>query len=90
VSSIPRNHWYVAAYGSEIGHDLFTRTICGEPIPVLAHRGGRRHRYVRPLCAPPVPAPAGAQPAPRAATHATNSGPGSRPSTSDRRTRTAR
>lgn len=29
---IPRNQWYVAAYGSEIGDELFARTICGEPI----------------------------------------------------------
>ncbi len=32
MSSIPRNQWYVAAYGSEIGHELFSRTICNEPI----------------------------------------------------------
>ncbi|MEU5878587.1 aromatic ring-hydroxylating dioxygenase subunit alpha [Spirillospora sp. NPDC047279] len=32
MSSIPRDHWYVAAYGREIGQDLFGRTICGEPI----------------------------------------------------------
>ncbi|WP_037571170.1 aromatic ring-hydroxylating dioxygenase subunit alpha [Phaeacidiphilus oryzae] len=28
----PRNQWYVAAYTSEIGHELFARTICSEPI----------------------------------------------------------
>ncbi|MGW4464115.1 Rieske 2Fe-2S domain-containing protein [Micromonospora sp. NPDC004704] len=27
-----RNQWYVAAYGSEIGRDLFSRTVCGESI----------------------------------------------------------
>ncbi|MEV1287362.1 aromatic ring-hydroxylating dioxygenase subunit alpha [Micromonospora sp. NPDC049679] len=32
MSMIPRDQWYVAAYGREIGHDLFSRTICGEPI----------------------------------------------------------
>lgn len=33
MSSIPRDQWYVAAYGSEIGSEnLFARTICGEPI----------------------------------------------------------
>jgi phenylpropionate dioxygenase-like ring-hydroxylating dioxygenase large terminal subunit len=31
-TQIPRNQWYVAAYGSEVGEDLFARTICGEPI----------------------------------------------------------
>ncbi|GAA1810259.1 aromatic ring-hydroxylating dioxygenase subunit alpha [Planosporangium flavigriseum] len=32
MSTIPRNQWYVAAYGREIGHDLFSRTICGESV----------------------------------------------------------
>lgn len=32
MSTIPRDQWYVAAYGREISHDLFSRTICGEPI----------------------------------------------------------
>jgi vanillate O-demethylase monooxygenase subunit len=32
MSSIPRDQWYVAAYGREIGNDLFSRTICGEAI----------------------------------------------------------
>ena len=32
VASIPRDQWYVAAYGAEIGPELFTRTVCGEPI----------------------------------------------------------
>src|SRR5687768_70887 len=27
-----RDQWYVAAYGREIGRDLFGRMICGEPI----------------------------------------------------------
>lgn len=32
MTAIPRNQWYVAAYGREIGRELFSRTICGEPI----------------------------------------------------------
>ncbi|GAA3109421.1 aromatic ring-hydroxylating dioxygenase subunit alpha [Pseudonocardia yunnanensis] len=32
MTTIPRDQWYVAAYGREIGHDLFSRTICGESI----------------------------------------------------------
>lgn len=32
MSAIARNQWYVAAYGSEIGHELFGRTVCSEPI----------------------------------------------------------
>lgn len=32
TTQIPRNQWYVAAYGAEIGTDLKARTICGEPI----------------------------------------------------------
>ena len=32
MTSIVRNHWYVAAYGREIGRELFSRTICGESI----------------------------------------------------------
>ncbi|RKR92308.1 vanillate O-demethylase monooxygenase subunit [Micromonospora pisi] len=27
-----RNQWYVAAYGTEIGRELFSRTVCGESI----------------------------------------------------------
>lgn len=27
-----RNQWYVAAYGREVGRELFSRTVCGEPI----------------------------------------------------------
>lgn len=32
MTTIPRNQWYVAAYGREIGNELFSRTICDEPI----------------------------------------------------------
>jgi phenylpropionate dioxygenase-like ring-hydroxylating dioxygenase large terminal subunit len=32
VSEIPQDQWYVAAYGREIGRDLFSRTVCGESI----------------------------------------------------------
>jgi vanillate O-demethylase monooxygenase subunit len=32
MTTIPRDQWYVAAYSTEIGHDLFARTICGEAI----------------------------------------------------------
>lgn len=32
MSSIPRDQWYVAAYTAEIGRELFSRTICGDPI----------------------------------------------------------
>ena len=32
MSTIPRNQWYVAAYGREVGRELLGRTICGEPI----------------------------------------------------------
>ncbi|PXY32138.1 aromatic ring-hydroxylating dioxygenase subunit alpha [Prauserella muralis] len=31
-TTFARNQWYVAAYGREIGRELFARTICGEPI----------------------------------------------------------
>jgi phenylpropionate dioxygenase-like ring-hydroxylating dioxygenase large terminal subunit len=27
-----RDQWYVAAYGREVGRELFSRTVCGEPI----------------------------------------------------------
>jgi phenylpropionate dioxygenase-like ring-hydroxylating dioxygenase large terminal subunit len=40
MSGFPRDQWYVAAYGSEIEHDLFTRTICGEPILFWRTRDG--------------------------------------------------
>jgi phenylpropionate dioxygenase-like ring-hydroxylating dioxygenase large terminal subunit len=32
VTSIVRDQWYVAAYGREIGRELFSRTVCGESI----------------------------------------------------------
>jgi phenylpropionate dioxygenase-like ring-hydroxylating dioxygenase large terminal subunit len=32
MTTFPRDQWYVAAYGAEIGHDLFARTVCSEPI----------------------------------------------------------
>jgi vanillate O-demethylase monooxygenase subunit len=32
MTSIVRNQWYVAAYGREIGREVFGRTICGESI----------------------------------------------------------
>jgi phenylpropionate dioxygenase-like ring-hydroxylating dioxygenase large terminal subunit len=40
MSAIPRDQWYVAAYGSEIGTDLFSRTVCGEPILFWRTRDG--------------------------------------------------
>ncbi|MBP0457389.1 aromatic ring-hydroxylating dioxygenase subunit alpha [Streptomyces montanisoli] len=27
-----RDQWYVAAYGYEVGRELFSRTVCGEPV----------------------------------------------------------
>jgi len=41
MSTIPRDQWYVAAYSSEIGRELFSRTICGEPIVFWRTRSGR-------------------------------------------------
>jgi len=41
MTGFPRDQWYVAAYGSEIEHDLFTRTVCGEPILFWRTRGGQ-------------------------------------------------
>jgi phenylpropionate dioxygenase-like ring-hydroxylating dioxygenase large terminal subunit len=32
MTSIVRNQWYVAAYGREVGRELFSRTICEESI----------------------------------------------------------
>ncbi len=32
MTSIVRNQWYVAAYGREVGREVFGRTICGESI----------------------------------------------------------
>lgn len=40
TTQIPRNQWYVAAYGDEIGEDLFARTICGEPVMFFRDSGG--------------------------------------------------
>ncbi|MFJ8962391.1 Rieske 2Fe-2S domain-containing protein [Lentzea sp. NPDC102401] len=40
MTGFPRDQWYVAAYGSEIEHDLFNRTICGEPILFWRTRDG--------------------------------------------------
>jgi phenylpropionate dioxygenase-like ring-hydroxylating dioxygenase large terminal subunit len=36
----PRNQWYVAAYGEEVGDGLLARTICGEPIVFYRTRAG--------------------------------------------------
>ena len=55
----PRNQWYVAAYGEEVGDGLLARTICGEPIVLLPDRGRRRRRPGRPVRAPPFPAVGG-------------------------------
>jgi phenylpropionate dioxygenase-like ring-hydroxylating dioxygenase large terminal subunit len=41
MSSIPRDQWYVAAFSSEIGPELFSRTICGEPVLFWRTRSGR-------------------------------------------------
>jgi phenylpropionate dioxygenase-like ring-hydroxylating dioxygenase large terminal subunit len=32
TTAFVRDQWYVAAYGREIGRELFTRTVCGESI----------------------------------------------------------
>jgi phenylpropionate dioxygenase-like ring-hydroxylating dioxygenase large terminal subunit len=32
MTTIARNQWYVAAYSRDIGRELFSRTICDEPI----------------------------------------------------------
>src|SRR5680860_1089059 len=36
-----RNQWYVAAYGSEIGRDLFARTILGEALVFYRTKSGQ-------------------------------------------------
>jgi phenylpropionate dioxygenase-like ring-hydroxylating dioxygenase large terminal subunit len=42
MSSIPRDQWYVAAYGTEVGSEnLLARTICGEPIAFWRTRSGQ-------------------------------------------------
>ena len=38
---IPRNQWYVAGYGREVGRELFSRTICGESILFWRTRAGQ-------------------------------------------------
>ena len=38
--AIPRNQWYVAAYGREIGRELFSRTVCDEPILLWRTQSG--------------------------------------------------
>lgn len=40
MSTIARNQWYVAAYGREIGPELFSRTVCGESILFWRTRAG--------------------------------------------------
>ena len=40
MTSIVRNQWYVAAYGSEVGRELFSRTVCGESILFWRTRDG--------------------------------------------------
>ncbi|GLZ06239.1 vanillate monooxygenase [Actinomadura sp. NBRC 104412] len=40
MSSIPRDQWYVAAFGYEIGNELFSRTICGESLLFWRTRAG--------------------------------------------------
>lgn len=32
MTAFVRDHWYVAAYGHEIGRELFSRTVLGEPL----------------------------------------------------------
>ncbi|MCI2417966.1 aromatic ring-hydroxylating dioxygenase subunit alpha [Saccharopolyspora sp. K220] len=41
MTTIPRNQWYVAAYGREIGQELFSRTICGESILFWRTKSGQ-------------------------------------------------
>jgi vanillate O-demethylase monooxygenase subunit len=40
VDTFARDQWYVAAYGSEITHDLFARTVLGEPIAFYRTESG--------------------------------------------------
>ncbi|MBN6040211.1 aromatic ring-hydroxylating dioxygenase subunit alpha [Amycolatopsis sp. 195334CR] len=40
MTSIPRDQWYVAAYSAEIEPELFSRTICGEPVLFWRTRSG--------------------------------------------------
>ncbi|MET1075479.1 MAG: aromatic ring-hydroxylating dioxygenase subunit alpha [Umezawaea sp.] len=41
MTSIPRDQWYVAAYGREIGPALFSGTVCGESILFWRTASGR-------------------------------------------------
>ncbi len=41
MTSIVRDQWYVAAYGREVGRELFSRTICGESILFWRTEAGR-------------------------------------------------
>lgn len=41
MTTIPRDQWYVAAYSSEIVQELFSRTICGDPILFWRARDGQ-------------------------------------------------
>ncbi|MFG1644261.1 Rieske 2Fe-2S domain-containing protein [Amycolatopsis sp. NPDC049252] len=41
MTSIPRDQWYVAAYSSEIRDELFSRTVCNEPILFWRSRSGQ-------------------------------------------------
>ncbi|SCK53698.1 aromatic ring-hydroxylating dioxygenase subunit alpha [Streptomyces sp. WMMB 322] len=40
MTSFVLNQWYVAAYGTEIGRALFSRTVCGEPLLLWRTRAG--------------------------------------------------
>ncbi len=40
TTTIVRNQWYVAAYGAEITHELFGRTICGEALVLFRTEAG--------------------------------------------------
>jgi vanillate O-demethylase monooxygenase subunit len=40
MTSFIRNQWYVAAYGSEVGRRLFSRTVCGEPVLLWRTQAG--------------------------------------------------
>jgi phenylpropionate dioxygenase-like ring-hydroxylating dioxygenase large terminal subunit len=41
MTSMVRNQWYVAAYGREVGRELFSRTVCGESILFWRTEAGR-------------------------------------------------
>ncbi|MFE2377088.1 Rieske 2Fe-2S domain-containing protein [Streptomyces sp. NPDC059398] len=41
MSAFPQNHWYVAAWSTEVGRELLGRTICGEPVVFYRTRDGR-------------------------------------------------